>query len=191
LALSALASAAKAPVANAYSCSWISGGGGDVVTAMPGNLVPVVPSDCPADAAITGQVVLFNDSAGGKRDCLKISWDHKSEKSWSSATIAAREPWSWAAVDASKAKALVFWIRGAVGGETYTISIATEDKRSTGALTQPEVPVTTAAWTRIVLPLAKFPGVEKLDLSKVSGISIATKEVSKAVFFLDNIYLSK
>jgi hypothetical protein len=120
-------------------------------------------------------------------------------KVWAGGGIAFNS--SWAAVDGTGARYLVFWAKTTSPGVEFAVNfqgvLKSKGKDATGQVDVTEfVPGgrLDETWRRIVIPLSEFPEIDQLDLKGLQQVILNLKggypENQKVTIFIDNLYLT-
>lgn len=194
-----------------YGQSWIGCGGTDVV-ANNGGLIPVMPSDAPADPDMTYQqhfkgIVYDGQYLPNKRsaaaystsDCLVFDWTHSN--GWISSSIAhdthywdffGDNPAAWSDPNLK----LVMWVKGKAGGEEkkFTLNMqewpVTNPTVNTGNIPVSANPAITTSWKRIVIPISAFLAGKPIHATGYHTLNLVASGTGTMVLYVDHIYFT-
>jgi hypothetical protein len=148
--------------------------------------------------------LLFHSRGKGSLS-FEVEW-YKSKKDpvgdpWAGGAIAFHE--AWTAVDASQAKYLVLWAQ--MSDPTAPIDLAValhavtkkKGKQDTGFLRIADYArgrKIGKTWTKVVIPLAAFPDIDKVDLKELQTIRLDMRgnppKDQRTAILLDNVYFT-
>ena len=179
--------------------SWFGAGGLDKTIPAGRQNVPLSEKENIApDKTYKDQVPLFINSRQGKNDSLMFHYEHhtgqdaKGEWSYTAFSMATIY---WQAFDVSKCDALLFYIKCTEGKAELKISISSSDKKQTAEVDinsfLPEGSIT-KKWQKVVVPFTAFPGIDKLDLSKINAFNGSGQGPADTYkIYIDNIIFFK
>jgi hypothetical protein len=185
------------------SASWAGSSSGSEVATNANGYLPLVASDCPKDPNM--QVTepykdkIWNgclDECSGDPNM----WGHGQANvfdfnltagGWVVAQLASNLHWTgmWAPATGPHPTTLVFWIKGAAGGEQdrFTVSIHAHGTNNNSAAVKVPVVVTTA-WQRVVIP---WTSLKVLSSPYPDAVTFSATAPGRTLFFVDQVYLSK
>ncbi len=119
---------------------------------------------------------------------------------WARTGMAFNE--SWAAIDATKAKYLVLWLKTSHPGVDLELNFHSVTKSKGQEDTGP-VPVSDyipggqldESWRRVVVPISDFPEIDRVDMNTVQQVMFTLKggtypENEPVAVFVDNVYIT-
>lgn len=185
------------------NASWAGCSTGDTIAANSHAYLPMTTSDCPQDAdmAIVKPYVdkIFNGcldecfgdtNMAGHGKATVFDWTIKSG-GWAVAEMSSTLHWTgmYPPSTGPNPITLVFWIKGAVGGEEQKFTVAIHEHGGNTNSAAVKVPLTiTQKWQRVVIPWASF----KAPASPYpDALTFAATAAGHVTFFVDQAYLSK
>lgn len=185
------------------NATWAGGSTPDTVVVNAKDYLPLAASDCPKDPdmAIVAPYKdkIFNgciDECFGDPDMTGhgkstvFDWN-VATGGWAVAQLSSTLHWTgmWAPTTGPQPTMVVFWIKGASGGEQTKFTVAIHSHLSNTLSTALKVPITvTQAWQRVVMPWSSFnvPASPYPD-----ALAFSATGTGKVTFFIDQAYLSK
>ena len=174
---------------------WIGKGGDDVVqTGDKDSLTTSTENYTGGDLGSKDSLVIFKDSAPGSNDSIEIKYSHKmgqnakGEWSWVSANIPTD---GWDAFDLTGKELLQFYVKGLPKDGNFLLNLADKNKKMTDRIAISKYIKEAKDWTKVTIPLADFPGLDKLDLKNMASLDFDSDTEGDFDLFFDNIVFDK
>ncbi len=182
--------------------SWYGKGGGcEVTVGVEDKILIAAAENVKIDVSkLNSATVIFKDPAEGT-GALKLPFnfvtgqDEKGEWGWIAYCIAGGTPWGWApqAVN-TKCNALMFDVKGSVGGEDTKMKITDNTEKESGEVVLSQYMKdgkVTTEWQRAIIPLKDFTGMDQVDLQQFKMVGGSLEGDGKHILYFDNVIFFK
>lgn len=185
------------------NASWAGCSTGDKIAVNSNGYLAMTTSDCPLDKDMANVKPyvdkIFNGcldecygdtNMAGHGVATVFDWTTASG-GWAVAEMSSTLHWTgmWPPSTGTGPLMVVFWIRGAVGGEQdrFTVAIHAHASNNNSAAVKVPIAITTA-WQRVAIPWDKF----KVPANPYpDALTFAATTSGRTTFFVDQAYLSK